>query len=44
MMDLMSILVNRILKTLLKIYAGFFVVVDFPYKLLVLVKIYQEFN
>ena len=38
MMDFMSILVKRILKTHLKIYDGFSVMMDFPYELFVLVK------
>ena len=35
MMDFMSILVKRIFKTLLKIYDGFCVMMDFPYELFV---------
>ena len=38
MVDFTSILVKRILKTLLKFYDGFCVMIGFPYELLVLVK------
>ena len=37
-MDFMGVLVKRILKTLLKIYDGFCVMMDFSYELLVSVK------
>ena len=33
MMDFTSILVKRILKTLLKFYDGFYVMIGFPYEL-----------
>ena len=38
MVDFMGVLVKRILKTLLKIYDGFCVMMDFSYELLVSVK------
>ena len=38
MLDFMSILVKRILKTLLKVYDGFCGTIDFLYVLFVLVK------